>query len=108
MTSAWALSLGCGVLEGEATDGPVEGLAPVVHEGRNEAALTRVRTCDDVLEQIQASTIARLVERAEQLRQPPEYYYGEPGIVVDDGNMVTPPDPPARRGPSSLRQSPGQ
>src|SRR5690606_28362716 len=43
---------------------------------------------------IQSSTIDRLMARAEELRQPPAVYAGEPGIIVDTGPVLAP--PPAR------------
>ena len=92
MTSVYALWVGCGFpLGGEAIDGETEEPPEFVHEGTNAAALTRSVTCDDVLEQIRDGVISRLIERAEQLRQPPQYYDGEPGVIVDPGEMMGPP-----------------
>jgi hypothetical protein len=61
--------------------------------GTNAAALTRASSCDDVLSRIQSSTIERLIARAEDLRQPPPAYVGEPGVVIDTGEALAPSRP---------------
>lgn len=91
-TSLGALWLGCGLpLPGEAEDGEAGDAEGIIHRGKNQAALTRAGSCDDVLDAIQTSVVARLIERAEELRQPPTYYYGEPGIIIDGGELLPPP-----------------
>jgi hypothetical protein len=65
-------------------------VASVEVQGTNAAALTRVASCDDVLERLQQSTIDRLLVRAEELRQPPPVYGGEPGVIVETSEDLAP------------------
>src|SRR5690606_24732949 len=90
-TSLWALGLGCGLPAED--DEPSHDDPPLEEQGKNEAALTRATSCDEVLSRIQASSIERLLVRADELRQPPSRYVGEPGIIVDTGPVVAPPPP---------------
>jgi hypothetical protein len=90
LSSAGALWLGCGFpAEDAASEPPATGDTPVT-PGTTSAALTRVTSCDDVLARIQQDTITRLIARAEELRQPPPVYTGDPGIIIDE---VLPPPP---------------
>lgn len=89
LTSVCALWAACGAPEsGRDVPPRNEGDEPV---GTNEVALVRVDSCEDVLGSIQESALARLRERAEQLRQAPEVYYGQPGVVVPPDVFPTEP-----------------
>lgn len=102
LVSAWTLGLGCGLpLGGDATDGEEAEVPEFVHHGKNEAALTRAVSCDQVLDEIRANVSARLVERAEQLRRPPQVYYGEPGVIVDGDGLWGEVKPPPIEVPAS-------
>jgi hypothetical protein len=89
-TSAWAVCLSCG-LPAEDAEPAAEDEAPAEEQGSNAAALVRAASCEDVLARIQADTIARLIERAEELRQPPDVYTGDPVVVVGGDEVLPPP-----------------
>jgi hypothetical protein len=93
LSSSWALAVGCGtpVIEELPSEASPDQPPEFEHYGQNAAALTHAVSCEDVLSRIQANAIARLEQRAEELRQPPQYYYGEPGIIVDSGSVLQPP-----------------
>lgn len=95
LTSAFAIVSSCG-LPAEDSEPSAGESNPAAPQGKNAAALTRATSCEDVLERIQADTIARLVERAEELRQPPEAYTGEPVVVIGGDDVLPPPSSPSR------------
>ncbi len=103
LTSVWALWLGCGSPAVEEPPPVIGETPPIAHYGTNASALTRAKSCEEVLATIQDNTVARLIERAEELRQPPPDYYGEPGVVIDTPGMIQP-SPPAA--PETLADNP--
>jgi hypothetical protein len=92
LTSAWVFGLGCGLPADSAPAEDAQELeaTPPAEQGTNAAALTRATSCDAVLTRIQSSTIERLLVRADELRQPPSVYAGEPGVVIDGGEALAP------------------
>jgi hypothetical protein len=87
----WAFGQGCLPGEGADSEEPSSDEPAAEAHAKNAAALTRATSCEEVLSRIHASTIERLTARAEELRHPPEYYNGEPGIIVDDAPLAPPP-----------------
>ena len=105
-TSAWAVCLSCG-LPAEDGEPAADGEAPAEEQGSNAAALVRATSCEDVLARIQTDTIARLIERADELRQPPEVYTGDPVVVVGGDDVLPPPAvTPAPAAPESAADTP--
>jgi hypothetical protein len=104
LTSACAFGSSCGLPADSAPTEPEAEATPAEEQGTNAAALTRATSCDDVLSRIQSSTIERLLVRAEELRQPPSVYAGEPGVVIDTGEALAP--QPVSASPESLSDNP--
>lgn len=88
LTSTAALVLSaCGLLPDDIL-GDYDHAPSEEHEGPNPSALQAFGSCDDLLTSIQERTLDSLLVRAEQLREAPTNYYGEPGILIDGGGIL--------------------